>query len=200
MQKDTLVIFDFDGTITTEDTINHFCAFHAGKLRVIMFFITQAYSVLKYMIGTCTNARIKSMILNAFFGGMPYAEFVNIAERYADMALPFIENGACIKKIEWHKSQKHRIAIVSASPKEWIIPWAKKYGIEDIIASEMEIIDDIVTGNISEEDNCYGANKLAFLRKKISNFADYYIYSYADSRSDAAILSIADKAFYRRFE
>ena len=57
-----------------------------------------------------------------------------------------------------------------------------------------------ITGALKSENNCYGINKLRFLKKEYNNLNDYYIYAYGDSKSDKHILNIADEPFYRRFE
>jgi HAD superfamily phosphoserine phosphatase-like hydrolase len=104
-----------------------------------------------------------------------------------------------MEKINWHKEMRHELVLLSASPYEWIEPWAKAVGFDRIICTKIEVINGKITGKIHPHENCYGKKKLAFLRNEISDLESYYVYAYGDSKSDIYVLNIADEAFYRRF-
>ena len=102
-----------------------------------------------------------------------------------------------IEKINWHKNQGHKVVVVSASIECWLRPWCEKNGLE-LIATKLEIKDDIVTGKLLSK-NCYGVEKVNRI-KELYNIEKYdYIYAYGDSSGDKQMLELAHEKFYKPF-
>jgi HAD superfamily hydrolase (TIGR01490 family) len=153
--------------------------------------------MLLYKLGMIAPDKAKQKVLISFFGGKPTRIIDNIAIRYAKDRIPSILRSKAISKLLWHKSQGHKVVIVSASPSIWIKPWADLMEVS-LISTKIKIIKHKYTGEI-EGKNCNGEQKALCIKKRY-NLHDYTdIYAYGDSKGDKQMLNLADHAFYNNF-
>ncbi len=104
-----------------------------------------------------------------------------------------------MERLHWHKQQGHDCILVSASLELYLVPWAKRHGFQDILASRLEIDQKgRVTGQLIGK-NCWGAEKRRRLIELLGPQKYYQLYAYGDSRGDQELLEIADYPFYRLF-
>ena len=101
------------------------------------------------------------------------------------------------EKLEWHRGQGHKIVIVSASPKNWVMPWCQASGY-DCIATILNVSQGSITGKI-EGYNCYGQTKVELIRKTYDLSKYHEVYAYGDSSGDLQMLKLADKPSYKPF-
>ncbi|MBN1496281.1 MAG: HAD-IB family hydrolase [Spirochaetes bacterium] len=189
-----LALFDFDGTITTRDSLGDFLLHTCGALRCAAALIMLAPVLALRLAGKIPNWKAKEAVFRHFLEGCPVTDFAAAASDYAANRLPRIIRKIALERIEWHRSQGHRAIIVSASPEQWIKPWCGRYGME-VIATRLEIRADILTGGI-DGANCYGEEKARRIRETV-NLAEYeYIYAYGDSKGDTEMLSMANERYY----
>ena len=96
-----------------------------------------------------------------------------------------------------HKKKDHRILIVSASPQDWIIPWATQFGIE-VLATQLDIQDARLTGRITGK-NCNGIEKVNRINQHV-NLSEYQqVIAYGDSSGDLQMFELAHEKFYKPF-
>jgi HAD superfamily hydrolase (TIGR01490 family) len=195
---ENIAIFDFDGTITTKDSLNDLLIWRGGYIRFFVIFCIYLPLVILYKIGFINNAVPKMKIFSSYFKGMTEAEFNKIAVRYSKTRLNKIINTEAQKKIDWHLSQGHKVIILSASFGNWIVPWSETHGISDVIASKLKIENGKVAGSI-EGKNCYGKNKPDMFFEKYGVRDKYFIYSYGDSKSDRYLFDISDEYYYKKY-
>jgi HAD superfamily hydrolase (TIGR01490 family) len=192
-----LALFDFDGTITTDDSLLKFIRFVVGDGRFVFGLVVLSPILVAYKLKLIPNYKAKQYMLSWFFKGMRKEAFFKVANEYSLVHIDKILRPKAIEKINWHKNQGHKVVVVSASIECWLRPWCEKNGLE-LIATKLEIKDDIVTGKLLSK-NCYGVEKINRI-KEIYNLKDFeYIYSYGDSIGDKEMLSIANESFYKPF-
>ncbi len=193
----TLVFFDFDGTITTDDSLIKFIRFVVGDAKFIWGMALLSPMLTAYKLKFIPNYKAKQYMLSYFFKGMREEKFMQVANEYSLNHIKTILRPKAMKKIAWHKEQGHKIVIVSASIEYWLKPWCDENNL-DLIATKLEIENGIVTGKFLTK-NCYGIEK-ANRVKEAYNLSDYdYIYAYGDSRGDKELLELADESFYKPF-
>lgn len=151
-----------------------------------------------YFLKIISNSKAKEKLFGYFFSGWQENIFNATCVSYALTRLSNLVHREALEKAQWHRSQKHLLVITSASLSNWILPWAQKNHFTDVIATEPEIKDGLLTGRFKTR-NCYGNEKLARFLKKYPQRDQYYLYAYGDSAGDKSLLSIADKPFYRSF-
>ena len=122
--KKVIAAFDFDGTITTKDTLFHFIKYCLGNLKFGLIMLQFSPTFIKYLLGFITNHKAKEKLFQLFFKGLEYSKFQELGASYQNKISQILNNEA-IEKISWHKSQNHKLIIISASIENWIIPWAK---------------------------------------------------------------------------
>ena len=196
MQK-IIALFDFDGTITTDDSLIRFIRFVVGDLKTLWGMVFLSPMLVVYKLKLIPNYKAKQMMLSYFFKGMDKQQFQKIAEEYSLKHIDTILRPKAMEKITWHKELGHKVIVVSASIECWIRPWCDQNGL-DLIATKIKVKDGLITGKFLTK-NCYGIEKASRV-KEAYNLDDYdYIYAYGDSRGDKELLGLADKSFYKLF-
>ncbi len=192
-----LALFDFDGTITTDDSLIKFIRFVVGDTKFILGMTVLSPMLTAYKLKLIHNYKAKQMMLSYFFKGMNEEQFQTIAREYSLKHIDIILRPKAMEKMVWHKEQGHKVVIVSASIECWLKPWCAKNGL-DLIATKLEIKEGIVTGKFLSK-NCYGIEKAQRVKDKYK-LDDYdHIYAYGDSRGDRELLELADENFYKPF-
>ena len=192
-----IAFFDFDGTITKDDSFLKFIRFVVGDFRFIVGFVFLLPILILYKLKIIPNHKAKEIVLRYFFKGCKEEEFKKVANEYSLVHIDKILRPKAIEKINWHKNQGHKVVVVSASIECWLRPWCERNNLE-LIATKLEIKDDIVTGKLLSK-NCYGVEKVNRIKElyDLKNFD--YIYAYGDSSGDKQMLEIAHEKFYKPF-
>ena len=197
MVKQTLALFDFDGTITTEDSLIKFIRYTFGDIKTAWGMLLLSPMLITYKLKLIPNYKAKEMMLSYFFKEMDEREFSRVATEYSLKHIDNILRPKAMEKIEWHKEQGHKIVIVSASIESWLKPWCVENHL-DLIGTKLEIKNGIVTGKFLTK-NCYGIEKANRIHKRYDLSEYKHIYAYGDSRGDKELLALADESFYKPF-
>jgi phosphatidylglycerophosphatase C len=192
-----LALFDFDGTITTRDSLLDFIRYAVGDLRTTWGMVSLAPMLVAYRLGVIPNDRAKARMLAHFFRGMEIESFREVAKAYAQTQIDAIVRPQALKRIAWHLSQGDRVVVVSASIRCWLAPWCEAQGVE-LLSTEMEVHAGVLTGRFLTP-NCHGPQKVVRLRGLLDPKAYDKIYAYGDSSGDRELLALADEPFYRPF-
>lgn len=197
-EKKVIAFFDFDGTITTRDSLGAFLLFNFGVLKCALVLILYSPVHLLYKLNLITGTAAKNFLLPFFLRNVTVAEFIDMCDSFCNKKLPGIINPKAVARIQWHQQKKHEVVIVSASIQEWISPWAISLGIKKTITSGIEIINNRLTGKLAG-DNCNYEEKVIRIKNAIPDIDKYEVYAYGNSTSDRYMLAMADKSFYRNF-
>lgn len=192
-----IAFFDFDGTITTDDSLLKFIRFVVGNFKFMQGLAVLSPVLFLYKLKVIPNYKAKQLMLSYFFKGMSEKSFTEVAKQYSLEHIDKIVRKDAMKQIQWHHANGHRVVVVSASLECWLHPWCKKNGLE-LIGTKLEVLDGIITGRLLTK-NCYGIEKVNRIKGKY-NLEEYeYIYAYGDSSGDREMLSLANKKYYKPF-
>ena len=192
-----LALFDFDGTISNDDSFRGFIIYYCGYGKFILGSLLLSPIYLLYNLGIIKNNFMKESAISFYFRNENIADLWNKGKQYGNNIIDRMIRDKAKEKIKWHQSKGDKIIVVSASANIWLESWCKKNNIE-LIATELETIDGRVTGKLIN-GNCFGNEKVVRV-KKLVNINDYEeIYAYGDSRGDRELLDFADKSFYKPF-
>jgi len=149
-------------------------------------------------VGLISAQAGKEQFLKLFYKGMTLDEFDQCCESFCQKYLPDYIYPTALRKIHDYKDKGVSIFIVSASPQNWIVPWAKPLGIQ-VIATRLDTKGGMITGKIKGA-NCNRAEKVNRIKEAI-NLSDFSeVIAFGDSQGDHEMLKIADKKYYKFFK
>ncbi len=197
MSGKKIAFFDFDGTITTKDTLLEIIKFQKGRTSFYFGFILHAPWLIAYKLNWLSNNLAKQKILTYFFAGMNEQVFQEKCDLFAEKIIPGIVRPGALSEINVLHSRNFEIVVVSASAGNWIRKWSESLSLQ-LIATKLEVKNGLITGKIEGENN-HGVQKAINIHKQW-NLNEYEeIYVYGDSSGDKPMMDLATKSFYKPF-
>jgi len=193
----SIAFFDFDGTITKDDSLLKFIRFVVGDIKFLVGLFVISPILFLYKLRFVPNYKAKQIMLSWYFKGMSKENFLQVANEYSLEHIDKIVRKQAIEKLNWHKSQNHKIVVVSASLDCWLRPWCKRNGFE-LIATQLDFKNAMVTGKL-KTNNCYGIEKVNRILEQYNLKEFEYIYTYGDSKGDNEMLSLGNESYYKPF-
>lgn len=188
-----IAVFDFDGTLTTKDTLLEFVKYTHGKLAFFIGFAFYSPLLVLIKLHLYPNWKAKQKVFSYFYNGMQHDKFVSYGEKFAE----YVENirkESTITRLNELKREGTYIYVISASIDEWVRPFCNRLGVKDVLGTKVEVINGKLTGKFLTK-NCYGQEKVNRLLEVEPNRKEYYLYAFGDSRGDEEILEFADEGF-----
>ena len=189
-----IVAFDFDGTLTTKDTLIEFIRYACGTRAFLFGFLRYAHLLVLMKLGLYPNWKAKQKVFAHFFEGMKIEEFDGLCQHFAkDNQHLLRPKGA--EAIQQAMDEGAEVLIVSASIDNWV-----REMITDpvIIGTQIEIKDGLLTGRFLTK-NCYGQEKVNRILALYPHRNEYHLTAYGDSRGDKELLAFADESHYKPF-
>ena len=197
MKPPQLILFDFDGTLTTRDTMIEFVRFVRGNGRLWWGYLWLMPSLLAYKAGFLANDRAKVRFLRHHLGGLQQDFLEKKAAEFAATVVPRLLRPAGMNALQRHISQGDRVVLVSASLDIWLTDWARSTGIELICTEgawrKGRFIGDLAT------PNCYGSEKVRRIQDLLDPKEYARVVAYGDSKGDREMLAFADEAHFQPF-
>lgn len=186
--------FDFDGTLTTTDTLIAFLRFTHRPLRLFWGFLRHAHWLLLMKMGLCANWKVKEKLFSYYYKGTTYEQFVQWGHSFARVAETML-NCQTVLLLRQHQAEGHTVCVVTASIDEWVRPVCERLGVGILLATRIEVSQDgILTGRFLSA-NCYGRQKVARLLEVFPRRETYWLYAYGNSRGDDELLAFADEGY-----
>lgn len=193
-----LVLFDFDGTITRDDSLLEFIAYVVGFKKFFRGIFWLSLVLIGYKLKICSNNYARRRLMTYFFAGMSADKFAQICKKYSNTHIEDIVKFSAMAKIAEYKANGDKVVIVTASLEDWLAPWCRAQGLE-LLGTRIKKKGGVITGEI-DGANCYGAEKVRRVREAYDTDAFDRVIAYGDSRGDKEMLEFADEAHYRVFE
>src|SRR5580698_6730601 len=99
MEERSIAFFDFDGTITTKDTLLEIIRYARGNGRFLMGFALLSPWILAMKLKLISNSSTKQKVLRFFFGNMPLDEFQQICSEFTLKKLPALIRPQALQQI-----------------------------------------------------------------------------------------------------
>lgn len=196
-----LYLFDFDGTLTTADTLVCFIRYACGTWRMAAGFALFSPLLVLMKLGLYPNWRAKERLFAWFFRGMELSRFDDVCRRFA------ADNARLLRPDTMAEFRRAvdggcTVAVVSASIDNWVRPFFGQLAEGptaplSVIGTQVETdACRRLTGRFGTP-NCYGPEKV---RRVVGHYPDlarqrqnYTITAYGDSRGDREMLAFADE-------
>ncbi len=191
----SLALFDFDGTITTHETMPDFVRRSISRHRLVLGQILLAPLILGYKIGFVPGLLIRKAIVRFGYSGVPTSTLELAGLDFAKSYLPNVLRPEAMERIAWHKSLGHTVVVVSGGIDVYLAPWCNEHGLE-LVCSSLQQQNGILTGRYLGKQ-CVLAEKSRRVsaRYDLSKFAT--IYAYGDTPEDHDLLGIATERYYQ---
>lgn len=205
--KKKVYLFDFDGTLTSADTLLEFIRYACGRRRFFIGFALFSPLLVLMKLHLYPNYRAKQRLFAWYFKGMSIDNFDLVCRRFAHHNQRLMRLKALDKLREiFHNNET--LCVVSASIDNWVRPFfdnISKASRSDfrVIGTEVEVdTDGVLTGRFRTH-NCYGAEKVRRVLEAMpqlkSNRDDFLVVACGDSRGDKELLEFADEAHFKPF-
>ncbi|MBM3675528.1 MAG: HAD family hydrolase [Actinobacteria bacterium] len=185
--------FDFDGTITSRDTLGPFLARVVGRARVVRALALRSPVLAASLVGLADRDAEKERLVGRLLAGRDAAALCAEGVAYAN------ELGAAqafrpdtLERVAWHRAEGHDIVVVSASLDVYLEPLGPELGVNHVICTSLEVVDGRVTGHLVG-GNVRGPEKARRLRAWLGD-GPVELWAYGDSAGDHDLLAMADHA------
>jgi HAD superfamily hydrolase (TIGR01490 family) len=202
--KKRIYAFDFDGTLTTRDTLIAFIRYAKGTRAFVLGFLLHAHLLVLMKLKLYPNWKAKQKVFSYFFKGMSLGDFDALCRHFAADNRQLLRPEG-IRTLEQARADGADIVIVSASIDNWVKPFFTNLdGLADnlpkitVLGTQIEIADRKLTGRFLTK-NCYGQEKVNRILALYPNRSEYTLTAYGDSRGDKKLLAFADEAHYKPF-
>ncbi len=195
IMKRRIAVFDFDGTLTTRDTLLEFIKYACGDLSFYVGFLLYSPILILMKLQLYPNWKAKQLIFTHFFKGWDYSRFLSVCESFAIQCgkIGNKETEAILKR---HAQQGDTVYVISASIDDWVKPCCTQIANIIVLGTKIEIdADGIVTGRFLTK-NCYGQEKVNRLLEVEPHRNEYELFVYGDSRGDKEMIEFADYGKY----
>ena len=186
--------FDFDGTLTTKDTLLEFIRFAKGTLAFGLGFLRYAHLLVLMKLGFYPNWKAKQKVFAHFFKDTTLEDFDTICQAFAASSRHLLRPKG-IEAIEKALNEGSEVLIISASIDNWVQPFFA--GVK-VLVTQIEVVDGKLTGRFLTK-NCYGEEKVNRLKTLYPNRQDYHLTAFGDSRGDKELLTYADESYFKPF-
>jgi HAD superfamily phosphoserine phosphatase-like hydrolase len=186
--------FDFDGTLTTKDTLIEFIRYAKGSMALGLGFLRYAHLLVMMKFGLYPNYKAKQKVFEHFFKDTTLDDFNALCKAFAASSKHLLRP-AGIKAIQQAQNEDSEVLIVSASIDNWVQPFFPPV---KVIGTQIEVIDGKLTGRFMTK-NCYGQEKVNRILSLYPNRQDYHLTAYGDSRGDKEMLAFANESHFKPF-
>ena len=193
-----LALFDFDGTLTTHETMPDFMRQATSSLRRALGIPVFAPMLAGYKLGLVKGTTIRNAVAMFGFRGVPAARIHAAGERFAAKYIPSVLRTEAMQRLAWHQAQGDKVVLVSGGFDFYLAPWCKQHGL-DLICSTLETRGNHLTGRY-QGAQCVGEEKARRVRERYAIAAYDQCYAYGDTHEDEAMLTLAQRKFYRGLE
>lgn len=190
-----LALFDFDGTITSNNTWTPFLKFAVRPSRMVVGRLLLLPVIVGHRLGAVSAGRARQIANRVAFRGERSTALRQRGREYATDVLPRTLRQSALDRIAWHKAQGDDVVVVSASLDVYLRPWCEANKLP-FICTTLEERAGRLTGRCVDGD-CSGAEKVRRIRTRFDLSRYTVVYAYGDTLDDREMLELAHRKYYR---
>lgn len=185
-----VTVFDFDGTLTRDDTFISFSRHALGDKRFVLGLIKSFAWLVIWKLGIIKGDKAKEKLYSALFKGFSKREIMKKCESFSPQY-----RDELVEEINKRKKSGDKVYIVTASLDLWMEKISRDFDV-DLICTKTEVnSEDRLTGKFSTS-NCYDVEKFKRLVEREGAKNRFYLTVYVDDPEggDHALYNHADDA------
>jgi phosphatidylglycerophosphatase C len=192
-----VVAFDFDGTMTFEDSFSAFLKWRAGPVGWAAGCLRLIPNAVAYGFHR-DRGRIKAEAVGVFLKGVSRKELEADAERFAAERFDSLMKADAVEALRRWTEKPVRVGIVTASPDIVVRPFAERLGAHFLLGTIFSFDpDNRVLGAFSGPNN-RGPEKVVRLNELFGPGFRLQA-AYGDTSGDKEMLELAEERHYRVF-
>lgn len=186
--------FDFDGTLTTRDTLLEFIRFACGTQKLLLGFLLYSPLLVLMKLRLYPNGKAKQKVFAHFFKGMSIRKFNALCNIFA-LTNRHLLRSDVVSQLEQALAEGAEVLIVSASIDNWVQLFFSNPSnpLLKVLGTKIEVVDGHLTGRFLTP-NCYGQEKVRRILALYPDRSEYHLTAFGDSRGDREMLAFADEA------
>lgn len=191
-----LYLFDFDGTLTTKDTMFLYLKFYNRKKYYIQF-IKHLPLFILLKLKLMNAQKVKESFISGVLKGETKTKLHKTSQAFFEQYYPkIIRNNALdfIKSID--RSQTYSY-IVTASLDIWVSPFAEAFGM-NLLATKALFEGEQFTGKFKTK-NCNGEEKVRRIEMATQDLVYNKSIAFGDTNGDRPMLDWANEGHFRFF-
>lgn len=190
-----LALFDFDGTITTRETMPDFLRRSVPRRRLVIGWLLLAPLVLGYRLRLVSGTLVRRVVVRFGYRGVPTSALAAAGRAFARDDLPGVLRPEAMQRIAWHQAEGHTVVVVSGGLDVYLAPWCEAQGLE-LLCSSLDHRKGVLTGRYQGRQ-CVRKEKVRRVRERYDLAAFTEVYAYGDTPEDRDLLGIATRKYYR---
>ena len=190
-----IAFFDFDGTLTTADTLMPFLKFVVGAPKYYVKLVLVSPVLILYFVKLLRNNIAKQIVLKQYLAGYHIDELRQLGKRFGEEVIPAMLRSEGMERLRWHQMQGHDCVLVSASLDVYLKAWSRDQGFSSLMCTSLCVNErSLVSGKINGE-NCYGHEKVVRIKNFLVGSTYRVTYGYGDTSGDLPMLNFTDNGF-----
>ena len=193
--RPVLALFDFDGTMTTRETLPDFLRCVAPGRRLALGRLLFLLPVLAYKAKLLPVHVLRRWLVRYVFAGLDVADVEDAGRRFAAEVLPALVRPTMQARVAAHRARGDTVVVVSGGFDVYLAPWCATQGIE-LVCSSLETHGGRLTGRYAGAQ-CVADEKVRRVRARYDLASYREIHAHGDTHEDHALLALAQVAMYR---
>lgn len=194
-----IAAFDVDGTLTTRDCVVPFMRLVGGTIGTSARSLARARQLVPALLRRDRD-QVKELASQAAFAGRLLVDVEADATEFAAKVASHWIRPETRVDLERHLSAGDRVVLVSASFDVYLQRLAELLGVDDVLATRLEVIDGGVLSGHLDGANCRADEKVRRLGAWLADAGlvrnDVHVTAYGDSAGDRELLLDADEAHW----
>lgn len=191
-----LYCFDFDGTLTTKDTMFLFFKFYnARKFRIQFLKYIPLFIFMKLKL--LNVEKVKKSFVASILKGESRGNLEKKAQLFFEAFYPDIIRPNANDFLQKIDTENTDMIMVTASLDIWTKPFAEHWNMK-LLATKAKYTNDVFTGKF-ETPNCNGKEKIVRIKTEIKDKKYDKIIAFGDTMGDRPMLEWANEGHYRFF-
>lgn len=191
-----LYLFDFDGTLTTQDTMFLYLKFfNSTKYTLAYAKHLPLFALLKLKLMDAES--VKKSFISTILKNQTRERIETVSKEFFQKYYPKIIRDNALEFINHIDREKTECYLVTASLDIWVKPFADQFKM-NLISTRAEFSEERFTGNFIGK-NCNGPEKVNRIKEALANNKYDKKVAFGDSDGDKEMLNFADESFFEFF-
>ena len=190
-----IAFFDFDGTLTTGDTLMPFLKYVVGAPTYYAKLVLLSPVLAAYFAKLLRNDIAKQIMLKSYLAGYHIDKLFELGQRFSEEIIPTMLRPEGMERLRWHQEHGHECVLVSASLDVYLNAWAEPTQFSEVICTSLQENNNRRASGKIGGKNCYGEEKLVRIQKWESKISQTKRYAYGDTSGDIPMLIYVDYGY-----